>query len=87
VSPAKDRPRRGGKGVKAPASVTADRVDTVLKGQWVHLDPPTLDATPGDGWLEVASVEVTDGLVTLGFTGAVEPAVLPVDRLVGLGWA
>lgn len=83
-----DRPRRGGKGGKAPATYTADRLDTVLKGQLVHLDQPALgDKTPTDGWLTVSAVTATGGVVSLQFVGSTESFVATGDRLVRVGWS
>lgn len=86
MSPGKARPDRG-KGKAKPPNFTADRLDSVLKGQLVQLDVPSLaGATPAEGWFEVAGVAVVAGVVTLTFVGSVEAFAAPGDRLVHVGW-
>lgn len=85
MSPAKARPGRG-LGKKKPQNFTGDRLDSVLAGQFVQPEVPSLDSTPDDGWFEVKSVSVAGGLVTLTFTDQTT-FVAPPDRLVRVGWS
>lgn len=87
MSPAPNpRAKRGGKGGNAPANRTADRLDSVLVGQLVHLDAPTLGSEPTDGWLTVKTVQPMGDLIMLGFDAPTEPFVGAPNRLVRIGW-
>lgn len=87
MSPAKARPARAGaKKMPTGLTVTADRLDSVLVGQFVQLDAPSLTGgVPSDGWFEVATVTVDAGEVRLTFVDKTGFAA-PGDRLVRVGW-
>ncbi len=71
----------------APANVTADRMDRVVAGNWVHLGPIVLgDDTPDGDWAEVADV-LAGGETTL-LTLADDTLVTgPSNRLIRIGWS